>query len=62
MIDTWYVYPSPADPEPHPGRLPFHELDNCILTPHMSGWTTGMLRRRQETMAENVRRLRRASR
>ena len=57
IIDTWYVYPTPDLPQPQPGRLPFHELDNCILTPHMSGWTHGTIRRRQETMADNIRRL-----
>jgi phosphoglycerate dehydrogenase-like enzyme len=57
VIDTWYVYPTPADPSPTPAHLPFHELDNCVLTPHMSGWTRGTVRRRQETMAENIRRL-----
>jgi phosphoglycerate dehydrogenase-like enzyme len=57
IIDTWYVYPSDARPEPHPGNLPFHELDNCTLTPHMSGWTAGTIRRRQQTMADNIARL-----
>ncbi len=57
VIDTWYVYPTPSSPGPHPGRLPFHELDNCVLTPHMSGWTHGTIRRRQETMVDNIRRL-----
>jgi phosphoglycerate dehydrogenase-like enzyme len=58
IIDTWYVYPSPKDPSPLPARLPFHTLDNCVLTPHMSGWTSGTIRRRQETMADNIERLR----
>jgi phosphoglycerate dehydrogenase-like enzyme len=57
VIDTWYVYPSAANPVTHPAALPFHELDNCVLTPHMSGWTHGTIRRRKETMAENIRRL-----
>jgi phosphoglycerate dehydrogenase-like enzyme len=57
VIDTWYVYPSPGNATPHPGRLPFHELDNCTLTPHMSGWTHGTIRRRQETIADNIGRL-----
>ncbi len=57
IIDTWYVYPSGANQTAHPASLPFHTLDNCILTPHMSGWTNGTIRRRQETMAENIRRL-----
>ncbi|MDX2158019.1 MAG: 2-hydroxyacid dehydrogenase [Hyphomicrobiaceae bacterium] len=59
IIDTWYVYPSAGDPMPHPGRLPFHTLDNCTLTPHMSGWTHGTIRRRQETIAGNIGRLER---
>jgi phosphoglycerate dehydrogenase-like enzyme len=57
IIDTWYVYPTPGKSSPHPGTLPFHELDNCVLTPHMSGWTDGTIRRRQETMADNITRL-----
>jgi phosphoglycerate dehydrogenase-like enzyme len=57
IIDTWYVYPTTDTPDAQPGHLPFHELDNCILTPHMSGWTNGTIRRRQETMADNIRRL-----
>jgi phosphoglycerate dehydrogenase-like enzyme len=27
------------------------------MTPHMSGWTSGTVRRRQETLAENIGRL-----
>jgi phosphoglycerate dehydrogenase-like enzyme len=61
ILDTWYVYPSAAEPNPHPSRLPFHTLDNCVLTPHMSGWTSGTIRRRQEAMAENVNRLARGA-
>lgn len=57
IIDTWYVYPGGANQTAHPASLPFHTLDNCVLTPHMSGWTDGTVRRRQETMAENIRRL-----
>lgn len=57
VIDTWYVYPSAEAPSPYPGNLPFHGLDNCVLTPHMSGWTVGTIRRRQQTIADNVRRL-----
>lgn len=57
IIDTWYVYPSAANSAPLPSTLPFHELDNVVMTPHMSGWSTGMIRRRQETMAGNIRRL-----
>ena len=48
----------PGDPAPWPSRFPFHELDNVLMTPHLSGWTFGTRRRRQETMADNVNRLR----
>ena len=39
--------------------MPFHELDNIVMTPHMSAWTNGTVRRRQQTMAENIGRLER---
>ena len=58
VIDTWYVYPTAQRAHPYPGTYPFHELDNIIMTPHMSGWTHGTIRRRQEVMAENIRRIR----
>ncbi len=56
-IDTWYVYPGAGDPNPQPSRLPFRELDNVTMTPHMSGWTFGTRRRRQRAMALNLDRL-----
>jgi phosphoglycerate dehydrogenase-like enzyme len=56
IIDTWYRYPLPGKPGVLPSALPFHELGNIVMTPHMSGWTNGTIRRRQRTMAENVRR------
>ncbi|WP_353476072.1 2-hydroxyacid dehydrogenase (plasmid) [Salipiger sp. H15] len=54
IIDTWYVYPTPDQPHPLPGHHPFHELDNVTLTPHMSGWTTGTIARRQQAIARNI--------
>jgi phosphoglycerate dehydrogenase-like enzyme len=57
IIDTWYQYPAPDRPVTPPGSLPFETLPNLVMTPHMSGWTDGTVRRRQETMAENIRRL-----
>ena len=57
VLDTWYVYPSEADPAPMPATRPFHTLDNVVMTPHMSGWTHGTIARRQRQMAENVNRL-----
>lgn len=57
VIDTWYTYPTPDAPSTHPSRLPFHTLANIVMTPHMSGWTEGTVRRRQQTMADNINRL-----
>jgi phosphoglycerate dehydrogenase-like enzyme len=59
VIDTWYAYPADINATVRPGRLPFHELDNIVMTPHMSAWTTGTIRRRQQTMAGNINRLQR---
>ena len=56
VIDTWYQYPTAAQPVLAPSALPFSDLPNVVMTPHMSGWTMGTIRRRQETMAENIRR------
>jgi phosphoglycerate dehydrogenase-like enzyme len=57
VIDTWYTYPTPDKPETLPATLPFHTLANVVMTPHMSGWTDGTVRRRQETIAGNIVRL-----
>ena len=57
IIDTWYTYPTPTKPNGLPSALPFHTLGNLVLTPHMSGWTHGTVRRRQATIADNIRRL-----
>jgi phosphoglycerate dehydrogenase-like enzyme len=57
VIDTWYQYPTPERAECAPSRLDFGALDNLVMTPHMSGWTAGTVRRRQETMADNIARL-----
>ena len=56
-IDTWYRYAPPGEVIGEPGSLPFHTLPNLVLTPHMSGWTNAMIRRRQETIAGNINRL-----
>ncbi|MGO4286938.1 2-hydroxyacid dehydrogenase [Bosea sp. TAB14] len=56
IIDTWYRYPQAGDATPLPSKLPFHELSNVLMTPHMSGWTSGTIRRRQAVIAGNIRR------
>lgn len=57
ILDTWYVYPSLERPNPQPSNLPFGDLPNVVMTPHMSGWTHGTIARRRAAMAENVNRL-----
>jgi phosphoglycerate dehydrogenase-like enzyme len=57
IIDTWYNYPSTGIPSLQPSSLAFRALPNVVMTPHMSGWTDGTVRRRQETMADNILRL-----
>jgi phosphoglycerate dehydrogenase-like enzyme len=57
VIDTWYQYPTPQKPECTPSKFDFAALDNVLMTPHMSGWTEGTVRRRQETLADNIGRL-----
>jgi phosphoglycerate dehydrogenase-like enzyme len=57
VIDTWYQYPSHAQAQCAPSQLDFASLDNLVMTPHMSGWTEGTVRRRQQTLADNITRL-----
>jgi len=53
-LDVWWQYPTGNDPERRGSRHPFHELPNVIVTPHNSGWTAGMVRRRWDEIAENI--------
>jgi phosphoglycerate dehydrogenase-like enzyme len=55
-LDVWYRYPREPGPT-MPATLPFHELPNVLMTPHVSGWTDGMLDARAKTIAENIRRV-----
>lgn len=54
-LDVWYRYPTETGPT-LPARQPFHELPNVLMTPHVSGWTDGMLKTRARLIAENIRR------
>ena len=54
-LDVWYRYPTEPGPT-FPSRRPFHELDNVLKTPHISGWTEGMLEARAMLIAENIHR------
>ena len=54
-LDVWYRYPASAGSTP-PSTQPFHELANVIMTPHVSGWTEGMLEARAKVIADNIER------
>ena len=58
-IDVWYCYPRDPDVPTLPAALPFHRLDNVIMTPHSSGNTTATFARRAEDIIDNIRRLER---
>jgi phosphoglycerate dehydrogenase-like enzyme len=45
-----------TDPEPLPKDHPLWQMDNVIITPHMSGRSPGSDRRRFEVLKENLRR------
>ena len=55
-LDVWYRYPREAGLAA-PATRPFHELPNVLMTPHVSGWTEGMLDARAKLIAENIRRI-----
>ncbi len=54
VIDVWYVYPSPTEANPWPSRFPFQKLDNIIMSPHNSAWTTAMSDRRWTFVGQNL--------
>ena len=54
VIDVWYQYPMPKDPDPTPSKYPFEELDNVIMTPHLSARTEAMRNRRWRFVADNL--------
>ncbi|HEV2335280.1 MAG TPA: NAD(P)-dependent oxidoreductase, partial [Stellaceae bacterium] len=53
-LDVWWQMPTAAEPRRRGSRHPFHELPNVIVTPHNSGWTQGMVRRRWDEIADNI--------
>lgn len=36
---------------------PFHDLPNVLMTPHVSGWTEGLLEARARLIAANIHRV-----
>ena len=52
-LDVWYRYPTSTG-RTAAAAAPFHALSNVIMTPHVSGWTEGMLEARACVIAENI--------
>ena len=55
-LDVWYRYPTDDRPT-FPAHRAFQELPNVLMTPHVSGWTEGMLEARARLIAENIHRV-----
>jgi phosphoglycerate dehydrogenase-like enzyme len=54
VIDVWYGYPTPNNPERSPWNFPFNELDNIVMTPHNSALSDDMHDRRWRFIAGNL--------
>ncbi|NUS00141.1 MAG: hydroxyacid dehydrogenase [Kribbellaceae bacterium] len=52
-LDVWYSYPRTGD-QAAPADLPFGELGNVLLTPHLSGITRQTFRGRIKDIAANL--------
>lgn len=55
-LDVWYRYPQAPGPAA-PATQEFHALGNVIMTPHVSGWTEGMIEARTRLIVENIERV-----
>lgn len=55
-LDVWYQYPTGPGPT-WPAPQAFQALPNVLMTPHVSGWTEGMLEARAQGIAENIHRV-----
>ena len=55
-LDVWYRYPQAPGPAA-PSTREFHALGNVIMTPHVSGWTEGMIEARTRLIVDNIERI-----
>lgn len=53
-LDVWWLYPpdEAARAATYPAHLPFHELDNVVMTPHRAGWLQSFETLRVAALAE----------
>jgi phosphoglycerate dehydrogenase-like enzyme len=56
-LDVWWRYPDSRHAPAQPSAYPFHELDNVVMTPHVSGRSEGTRKGRAEFVVEQLVRL-----
>ncbi len=56
VIDVWYNYIKPDEPQPKPTNYPFEKLDNLIASAHECGWTEEQVARRWAFVVSNIER------
>lgn len=56
-LDVWWGEPLAPDQKPDPSRHPFSDLDNVLMSPHVSAMTVGTWKRRIQAAADNIDRL-----
>jgi phosphoglycerate dehydrogenase-like enzyme len=61
-LDVWYRYPRARGDVVQPSRHPFHELDNVLMTPHVSGRSRRTTERRWRFIADQLERFSRGER
>ena len=55
VIDTWYKYPGQSDKENFkPSRFNFGELENIVMTSHLSALSSNLLERRINVISKNI--------
>jgi phosphoglycerate dehydrogenase-like enzyme len=56
-LDVWWAYPESRNATAQPAKYPFHELDNVVMTPHVSGRSEGTRVGRADFVVEQLVRL-----
>jgi phosphoglycerate dehydrogenase-like enzyme len=56
-LDVWWQYPESRDAPAQPSAFAFHELENVVMTPHVSGRSEGTRAGRAEFVVDQLARL-----
>ena len=58
IIDTWFNYPTNKKQNRfNPSSFNYYKMPNVTMTPHISAWSEGMIKRRSIIISENINRL-----